>query len=113
MFQFKILHRILATNGKLKQFNIKQSYYCGLGPGTIEHIFCECGISTSILKEVVDRLNKQGYFIGYLTDPQIILGEPMLYILMNIFVSSGRRTFCSNWSSRELHMPLGRANRNW
>ena len=55
MFQFKILHRILATNKKLKQFRIIDSDlcdFCGLETESIIHIFCECEVTTPIWQHI-------------------------------------------------------------
>ena len=60
MFQYKILHRILATNKKLFQYGIKNSNlcdYCGIETESTLHLFCECDISSSIWQQVVDWLN--------------------------------------------------------
>ena len=54
MFQYKILHRILPTNRKLKQYCIKDSdlsNFCGQDSESILHLFCECDISTMIWQE--------------------------------------------------------------
>ena len=61
MFQYKILHRILATNKKLKQYGIKTSDFCdfcGQEVESILHLFCECNVATSILQCIVDWLIK-------------------------------------------------------
>ena len=78
MFQYKILHRILATNKKLKQYGIKTSDFCdfcGQEVESILHLFCECNVATSILQCIVDWLNTLGLNLGYLTDIQILLGD--------------------------------------
>ena len=48
--------------------------WTGVRIPAVEHVFCECDISTSIWQNVVDWLNKQGFSIEYLTDKQILLG---------------------------------------
>ena len=78
MFQFKILHRILPTNRKLKQYGIKDSDlcdFCGQDSESILHLFCECDISTMIWQELVDWLNTHGLGLTYLTDSQILFGD--------------------------------------
>ena len=71
MFQYKILHRILPTNRKLKQYGIKDSdlcHFCGKDSKSILHLICECDISTMIWQELVDWLNTHGLGLTYLKD---------------------------------------------
>ena len=85
MFQYKTLHRILATNKKLFQYKIIDSplcSYCGMEEETI-HLFCECDLATSIWHEITGWLKKQGRSIEYLRDSQIILGDPKLDPVIN------------------------------
>ena len=86
MFQYKILHRILATEKKLFTYNIKNSplcRYCKKEEESIEHLFCECDLSTAIWPEVTNWLKTQGRNINYLRDAQIILGDPDLEPVIN------------------------------
>ena len=86
MFQYKTLHRILATNKKLFQYKIIDTplcSYCGMEEETIQHIFCECDLATSIWHEITGWLKKQGRSIEYLRDSQIILGDPKLDPVIN------------------------------
>ena len=79
MFQYKILHGILPTNKKLFQYKIKPSSdcdYCGQAEESLNHLFCECDITTEIWQDVVDWLGKQVIKTEYLKDSQILLGEP-------------------------------------
>ena len=81
MFQYKILHRILATNKKLFQYKIIDSpscSYCGLEDESIQHLFCECDLATTIWQDIIDWLKKQGRNIEYFKDSQIILGDSQL-----------------------------------
>ena len=51
MFQYKILHRILATNKILFQYKIIESPSCSyyeLEDESIQHLFCECDLATTI-----------------------------------------------------------------
>ena len=86
MFQYKILHRILPTNHKLLQYGIKDTDLCDLcktSRETILHIFCECDIATSSWDDVVEWYNSFGYKLDYLTDVQIIFGDPRLDPILN------------------------------
>ena len=86
IFQFKILHRILPTNKKLYQFKIKQSNecdYCGQAEESLIHLFCECDITSGIWQDVLDWLGNQSIRTEYLTDIQIIFGDPKFDPVIN------------------------------
>ena len=86
MFQYKILHRILPTNSKLFQYNIKDSElcdFCLIDRESILHIFCECDIATSIWDSVVEWYNSFGYNLDYLSDAQIVFGDPSFDPIFN------------------------------
>ena len=86
MFQYKILHRILPTNSKLFQYNIKDSElcdFCLIDRESILHIFCECEIATSIWDSVVEWYNSFGYNLDYLSDAQIVFGDPSFDPIFN------------------------------
>ena len=77
-FQYKILRRILPTNKMFFQYKIKPSSSCDyFGPAeeSLNHLFCECDITTENWQEIVDWLGKQIIKTEYLTDSQILLGE--------------------------------------
>ena len=86
MFQYKILHRILATNSKLFLYKIFESplcSFCNSENESILHLFCECDITTGIWQDIIDWLNSQGFNFEYLNDSQIILGDPRLDAVVN------------------------------
>ena len=86
MFQYKILHRILVTNKELFQYKIFEfplCSYCGMEEETIQHLFCECDLATSIWQEKTGWLKTHGRSIEYLRDSQIILGDPKLDLVIN------------------------------
>ena len=63
MFQYKILHCILATNKKLFQYKIIDSSlcsYCGMEEETIKHLFCECDLATSTWQDITVWLKTKG-----------------------------------------------------
>ena len=47
------------------------------------HLFCECDIAAAIWQEVVDWLGRQLIKTEYLTDSQILLGEPSFDPVVN------------------------------
>ena len=86
MFQYKILHCILATNKKLVQYKIIDSplcSYCKMEEETIQHLFCECDLATSIWHDITGWLKTQGRSIEYLRYSQIILGDPKFDPVIN------------------------------
>ena len=50
---------------------------------TIQHLFCECDLATSIWHHVTGWLKTQGRSIEYLRDSQIILGDPKFDPVIN------------------------------
>ena len=100
IFQFRILHRILATNKKLSLYGIKDSDkcdFCGLEPETILHLFCECDVSACIWEEVVNMCNQFGYNIKYLTHKQILFGYPSLDPIFNrMLLNTGNCKYSKN-----------------
>ena len=59
--QFKISHRILATNKKLKLFGIKDSDicdFCNIEVETISHLFWECKVTKIFLNTIFAKLEE-------------------------------------------------------
>ena len=86
MFQYKILHRIVATNSKLFLYKIFDSplcSYCTSDSETILHLFCECDLTTGVWQEIINWLNPQGFRFEYFRDSQIILGDPRIDAVVN------------------------------
>ena len=83
-FQYKLLHRIIATNTFLHKINLvntKLCTFCKNDDETIEHLFYEC-IHTQhllyalfdFLKEVFPTLDleKKSFFLGYTNEPLLV-----------------------------------------
>ena len=86
MFQYKILHRILATNSKLFLYKIFESplcSFCKSADETILHLYCECDMTTGVWQDIIDWLNPQGFNFEYFRDSQIILGDPKMDAVVN------------------------------
>ena len=63
--------------------------YCGQAEESLTHLFCECDITTGVWQDLIDWLGKQRVNTEYLTDTQIILGEPKFDPVINrIFVTT-------------------------
>ena len=60
------------------------------------HLFCECDLSTQIWQEIVDWLGKQGQKINYLTDSQILLGDPSLDPVINRIIITTKVSIFKN-----------------
>ena len=75
-FQYKFLHRIIATNTflyKIKLKDTKLCTFCKLGEETIEHLFFECPITFQLWQSFSNivklffvnfDLNKENVFLG-------------------------------------------------
>ena len=104
MYQYKILHRILPTNSKLLQYNIKNNDLCDFclsAPESILHLFCECDITACIWEEIVQWYNSFGYHLEYLSDVQIILGDPKFDPIFNRIIILTKSIFFKNKSIRQ------------
>ena len=89
IFQYKILHRLTATNRKLKICGIKQTETCDRCKEEIEtitHLFCDCSSNNNIWENLIDWLNSLGYRLAYLTDVQILFGDPKLDPIVNTII---------------------------
>ena len=54
-FQYKMLHRIIATNDLQNKMKIKDSNlctFCEQQPETLEHLFAECRYSNELWEEI-------------------------------------------------------------
>ncbi len=59
ILQFKIIHRILATNKRLKLFGYKDSDlcdFCKTEIETISHLFWECGVTKQFIRMIFSYL---------------------------------------------------------
>ena len=86
MFQYKILHLVLATNSKLFIYKIFESplcSFCNSENESILHLFCECDLTTGNWQDIIDWLNSQGFNFEYFSDSQIILDDPRLDAVVN------------------------------
>ena len=105
MFQFKILHRILATNKKLKQFRIIDSDlcdFCGLETESIIHIFCECEVTTPIWQHISKWLERSGIRLGYLTHSQIVFGDKNWDAVVNRIIIVTKRVIFYNKRTKSI-----------
>ena len=101
----KILHRILATNKKLLQYKIKISPLCncsGIEEESIQHLFCECNLATSIWLEfeVAEWQNIRGRNIEYLSDSHIFSGDPDLDPVINRIIVMTKKAILKNRGKR-------------
>ena len=74
-FQFKFLHRIIATNRLLylmKKNDSDVCSFCGTAVETLEHLFWECNVTASFILDVEARVlrrqfyfSKRDFFFGY------------------------------------------------
>lgn len=92
-FQYRLLHRILATNDLLEKMKIKTDNLCslcGLAPEKIEHLFWQCPVVMEFwdsidhwLLETINyslNINKQKALFGILHN--FTLNSPINYVLI-------------------------------
>ena len=78
--QYRILHRILATNYLLTKMGIKDSEYCtfcGTHRETIVHIFFDCSVVQDFLLDVSRYLLTRGGLHITITKSKMIFGIPL------------------------------------
>jgi hypothetical protein len=77
MFQYKVIHRFLATNSYLMKVKIKDSDlcdHCETASETIEHLFWECNYAQTIWGELQNWLMPVCNIGEFLNPRNIILG---------------------------------------
>ena len=79
---------------KIKEPNLCD--FCNAEKETIQHLFCECNISTTIWWEVLNWLNSQGFYFEFVTDVQIILGDPKLDPAINRIILTDKIAIFKN-----------------
>ena len=75
--------------------------YCNIEEESLLHIFCECDIAAGIWDEVIDRYNSFGYNLTYLTDSQILLGDPKLDPILNRILLTTKISIFKNKCEKE------------
>ena len=76
-FQYKLLHRYLATNDFLNKIGISSSPRCSLCDGadeSLEHLFVSCLITQSFWAEVIKWCSNRGVVINHLSAKDILFG---------------------------------------
>ena len=76
-FQFKLSHRITATNSFLFKCGLKETELCTFCTGTKEsllHLFWECTYTNNFWFSLVNILESCGLNMQYINAPNIILG---------------------------------------
>jgi hypothetical protein len=86
-FQFKFLHRIIATNSFLYKIKLKDTHlctFCKANDETIEHLFFDCPISYRLWQFISNRFKL--YFVNFVLNKENILHSVCynLYIFSNI-----------------------------
>ena len=78
MFQFKILHRTLATNAVLHRYGLKETHmcdFCNETKETICHLFWECMFVRNLWIEISEFVLQRCNFTILLDKKDLILGE--------------------------------------
>ena len=77
-FQYKLLHRYLATNDFLNKIGISSSPRCSLCDGadeSLEHLFVSCQITQSFWAEVIKWCSNRGVVINHISAKDILFGK--------------------------------------
>ena len=78
-FQFRVIHRIISTNAFLYKIGIAESplcTFCRDAAETISHLFVECRIVNTCIREVFTWLGDIMNKTLIVSDVDIILGRP-------------------------------------
>lgn len=76
-FQYRILHRILATNDFLHKIKIKTDSsctFCKNYPETLEHLFWNCGIISEFWEKIETWINENSDYIVAIVMYNVIFG---------------------------------------
>ena len=98
--QFRIIHRIIATNSFLKKIGYRESNlctFCNMEEETTLHLFCECNYVSSLWDDFNAWLSEKFHDNISLQKKDIILGNDkfidivnLLIILMKSFIYQNR-----------------------
>ena len=87
-FQFKFLHRIIATNSFLYKIKLKDTHlrtFCKANDETIEHLFFDCPISYRLWQFISNRFKL--YFVNFVLNKEnIFLGCKDESLLLNLLI---------------------------
>ena len=93
-FQYKILHRIIATNRLLFKMNISPydlCTFCFSHSESLEHIFWECNISKNMWLLVYEKMKLKDFVPDLIFDKKTILlgylGDNQLSKSINLFIA--------------------------
>ena len=78
-FQYRIVHRIISTNTFLYTIGIAESplcTFCEELPETIIHLFLECGVVNTCVRETLTWLGSEEREMATVLDIDIVLGKP-------------------------------------
>lgn len=78
-FQFKLLHRLVATNAKLHRWGIvgnKNCTFCNVEEESYSHLFCKCNHVQAFWQEVFQKIRERSDVQIIFSDCEILLGTP-------------------------------------
>ena len=82
-FQFKLIHRKLATNSFLKKINLIDHDLCSLcqkGQETLIHLFWSCTVTSAFWQEFENWLRKEEPTLTFHLSPSFVLGlKPQVF----------------------------------
>ena len=91
----------IKIEGKYSKIESNLCDYCENEEESLLHLFCECDIAASIWDEVIDWHNKFGYNFTYLSDSQILLGDPKFDPILNRILLTTKVIIFKNKSKKK------------
>ena len=89
IFQYKILHRILATNSFLYKCHLKETHmctFCTETKETILHLFWECNIVRNLWLEIVEEFKDRCNLEIPVSSLSVILGSEDFDLSVNFYI---------------------------
>ena len=106
-FHFKIIHRTLKTNRKLKQFKIKESEICDKCEHieTIAHLLYECQEAKDLWDAIQNWLRSISPNTSYFDKKWVLLGNSKNGIIVNnIIMITKHEIYKSKWTKSRLNI---------
>ena len=100
-FQYKLLHRYLATNDFFNKIGISSSPRCSLCDGadeSLEYLFVSCQITQSFWAEVIKWCSNLGVVINHISAKDLLFGKKVHIdnLLINQILLVGKQ-YIYNW----------------
>ena len=88
-FQYRVTHRILATNSYLKKIRYTESdlcTFCNTEIETIMHLLCNCSSVSCLWRDLNDWINEKVIENIYIQETDVILGNNNFPKIINLLI---------------------------